>query len=43
MDWAAQLLGLSDDFWVASGKGGGVIQVRDLSTLLRGVYKLETI
>jgi len=27
MDWAANLLGLSDDFKNASGVGGGVIQV----------------
>lgn len=27
MDWAAQLLGLSPEFYNSSGVGGGVIQV----------------
>ena len=34
MDWAAKLLGLSNDFLNSSGIGGGCIQVREIVVML---------
>jgi aromatic-L-amino-acid/L-tryptophan decarboxylase len=35
MDWAANLLGLSPDFYNSSGKGGGALQVESLASRSR--------